>query len=37
VLLEFMTGIVCQLAVNVKHDILSNPFTLHSSPLSPES
>ena len=28
-LLQFIAGIVGQLAVNVKHDILFDPFTLH--------
>src|SRR5579864_9451320 len=28
-LLQLVAGIVCQLAVNVEHDILSYPFALH--------
>src|SRR6476660_1787190 len=31
VLLQFIACVVRQLAVNVKHDILFDPFTLHSS------
>ena len=30
VLLKFMPRIIGQFAINVKHDIFSNPFTLHS-------
>ena len=30
VLLQFMAGVIGQLAINLKHDIFSNPFTLHS-------
>jgi hypothetical protein len=30
VLFEFMAGIVGQLAINMQHNILSNPFTLHN-------
>ncbi len=29
VLLQFVAGVIGQLAINVKHHILSNPFTLH--------
>jgi len=29
VLLQFVAGVVRQLAVNLEHDIFSNPFTLH--------
>jgi hypothetical protein len=32
VLLEFVAGVIEQLAVNVKHDILLDPFTLHKLP-----
>ena len=34
VLLEFMAGIIRQLAINLKDDIFSNPFTLHNCLLS---
>ena len=33
VLLQFMTGVIRQLAINLKHDILSNPFTFHNCTL----
>src|ERR1700683_2256808 len=29
VLLQFVTGVIRQLAINLKHDILSYPFTFH--------
>ncbi len=31
VLLQFVTGVIRQLAINLKHDILSHPFTFHRS------
>src|SRR4051812_25215891 len=37
VLLELMPSVIRQLAVNVKHDIFANPFTLHSSPSANDS
>jgi len=30
VLLEFMAGVIGQFAINLKPNIFSNPFTLHS-------
>ena len=35
VLLQFMAGIIGQLAINLEHDIFSNPFTLHKFTLRP--
>src|SRR6202451_1177132 len=29
VLLQFVTGVIRQLAINLKHDIFSYPFTFH--------
>ena len=29
-LLQFMAGIIRQFAINLKHDIFSNPFTFHN-------
>src|SRR5271169_3426912 len=33
-LLQFMTGVIGQLAINMQRDVLSYPFAFHSNPVS---